>query len=132
MKLDLECVRDILITLEQQPDFVRLSTHDLSSLIPQYSLNQIVYTCWRLYEGGYINLFLFYPPTNSSDPIIKCIGDLTFQGHEFLADIKPKSNWEHLSFVFKQGSSASFKTIANVAIDLGTEALKLKLGLVTK
>jgi hypothetical protein len=128
MKLDIECVRDILLTIEAQTDFVQISTHNFASLLPQYSLNQIIYACWRLYEGGYINLFLFYPP-NQSTPIIRCIGDLTFQGHEFLADIKPKSNWEKLSGAFKQSGSASFKAVANVAIDVGTEVLKSKLGL---
>lgn len=128
MKLEIECVRDILITLEQQPDFVKMTTHNFASLLPQYTFKQIVYTCWRLYEGGYINLFLFCP-ANSSDPIIRCIGDLTFQGHEFLADIKPKSNWDKLSSALKLGGSASLKAIANVAIDLGTDILKSKLRL---
>lgn len=128
MKLDIECVRDILITLEQQPTFVQMSTHEFASLLPQYPINQIIYTCWRLYEGKYINLFLYYPPTQST-PVIRAIGDMTFEGHEFLADIKPKNNWERLSAAFKKGGSASFKAIANVAIDLGTDALKTKLGL---
>ncbi len=128
MKLDIECVRDILITLEQQPDFVEMPVYAFSSLLPQYTINQIIYTCWRLYEGGYINLFLFHQPT-SSKPRIRCIGDLTFKGHEFLADIKPKGNWEKLSTALMHGGSASFKTIANVAIDLGTEILKSKLNL---
>lgn len=128
MKLDIECVRDILITLEQQSDFVEMPVYNFSSLLPQYTINQIIYTCWRLYEGGYINLFLFQQPT-SFKPCIRCIGDLTFKGHEFLADIKPKGNWEKLSTALKHGGSASFKTIANVAIDLGTEILKSKLNL---
>ncbi len=117
MKLDIECVRDILITLEQQPGFVKMTIHDFSSLLPQYTVNQIIYTCWRLYEGGYINLFLLCPYT-SSEPIIRCIGDLTFQGHEY-----------KLSDALKLGGSASFKAIANVAIDLGTDILKSKLKL---
>ncbi|MCI9537119.1 MAG: DUF2513 domain-containing protein [Eubacterium sp.] len=128
MKLDIECVRDILITLEQQPGFVKMTIHDFSSLLPQYTVNQIIYTCWRLYEGGYINLFLLCPYT-SSEPIIRCIGNLTFQGREFLADIKPKGNWDKLSDALKLGGSASFKAIANVAIGLGTDILKNKLKL---
>lgn len=128
MKLDADCVRDILITLEQQPKFVRMIPRDFASLLPQYSLDQIIYTCWRLHEGGYIHLFTFCPP-GSSEPMIRLIGDLTFYGHEFLADIKPKDNWSRLSDALRQGGSASFKTVANVAIELGTEALKDKLGL---
>lgn len=128
MKLDIECIRDILLTIESQPDFVEMPSHDFSALLPQYSHKQVVYTCLKLYEGGYINLFLFTFPGGSS-PTVRCIGDLTFQGHEFLADIKPKSNWEKLSNALKSGGSTSLKTIANVAIDLGTEVLKSKLGL---
>lgn len=128
MKLDVECVRNILITLEKQSYFVKKTSQDFAALLPRYTFDQIIYTCWRLYEGGYINLFLFYPP-NSPDPLIRYIGDLTFQGHEFLADIKPKSNWDKLSGALKLGGSASFKAIANVAIDLGTDILKNKLRL---
>lgn len=129
MKLDIDCVRDILIELEQQPRFVRMTPDQFSKLLPKYSLRQIIYTCWRLHEGGYINLFI-YRPIGFPEPQIRLIGDLTFQGHEFLADIKPKSNWERLSHALKQGGSASFKTVANVAVDIGTEALKIKLGLI--
>lgn len=128
MKLDMSCVRDILITLEQQPHPVKMPPEQFSDLLLQYPTEQIIYTCWRLYEGGYINLFVYTLP-GSSENIIRLIGDLTFDGHEFLADIKPKSNWERLSPALKQGWSASFATVANVALALGTEALKHKLGL---
>lgn len=128
MELNIECVRDILITLEQQSDFVAMPTHEFFKLLPQYPQKQILYTSWRLHEGGYINLFTFCPP-GSSTPTIRLVGDLTFKGHEFLADIKPKNNWDRLSIIFKQGGTASLKTIANIAIDLGTDVLKSKLGL---
>lgn len=130
MKLEIECIRDILLTLENQSDFVEMPTHEFASLLPQYPFKQIIYTCLRLYEGGYLNLFLFTLP-GSSTPTIRCIGDLTITGHEFLADIKPKSNWEKISLALKSGGSASLKTIANVAIDLGTELLRSKLFLNT-
>lgn len=128
MKLDMECVRDILITLDEQTDFVRMRPKELAELLPEYSVKQLIYTCLRLHEGGYVNLQLLYPQQHS-DPTLNFIGDLTFQGHEFLADIKPKNNWDKISPFLKQCGSASFETIANVACALGSELLKKKLGL---
>ena len=126
MKLDMECVRDILITLDEQTDFVKMRPDELAQLLPNYSTKQLIYTCLRLHEGNYINLRLLYPQQNS-DPVLNFIGDLTFQGHEFLADIKPKSNWDKISPFLKQCGSASFETITSVAIALGTEFLKTNL-----
>lgn len=128
MKLDMNCVRDIMLTIEKQTTDFRMTPDDFCNLLPQYEHNEIIYCCEKLYEGNYLHLEVITLPGNYQ-PVIRTIGDLTFDGHEFLADIKPKSNWDKLSSIFKQGGSASFKTIANVAIDLGTEALKSKLGL---
>lgn len=128
MKLNLECVRDILITIENHNSPMNMYTDEFCSLLPHYKQQEIIYCCEKLYEGNYLNLDYIYLPT-SSKPILRGICDLTFQGHEFLGDIKLDSNWEKLSTIFRKGSSASFKTITNVAIALGTEAIKIKLGL---
>lgn len=128
MKLDIECIREILLTLEAQPGFIEIPTNEFSALFPQYSHDQILYTCQKLYEGGYIHLLFFTFP-GSSTPTIRCIGDLTFQGHEFLDSIKSKSTWEKLSGALKSGGSFSLKSLASVAVDVGTEILKYRLGL---
>ena len=126
MKLDMDCVRDILLTIEKQTESHEMFPDNFCKLLPKYDQAEIIYCCEKLYEGGYIHMEFSNSPVFHFSSIVS-IGDLTFKGHEFLADIKPKSTWDKFSSIFKQGGSASFKTIANVAVDLGTEVLKAKL-----
>lgn len=131
MKLDFDCVRDILITLEQQDDFVQMIPQDLAALLPKYSQKQIVYTCWRLHEGNYIHLFPSDLPYSSSDSNteIRLIGDLTFKGHEFLATIKTQNNYKRIAEALKKIGGASLEAIAPAAASLTLETLKKSLGL---
>ena len=126
MKLDIDCVRDVLIELESFP----IGSYTISSFqksIEIYGTDCVLYTLVKLTEAGYINAK--YERALSGHLSIHTVFDITFSGHEFLADIKPKNNWEKLSSAIKQGGGASLKVAANVAIALGTEILKSKLGL---
>lgn len=126
MKLDINCVRDVLIELESFP----IGCYNLMAFhksIEKHGKDCVLYTLIKLSEAGYINSV--YGRTSDGRPHIDSVYDISFSGHEFLADIKPQSNWDKLSAAFKQGGGASLKVAANVAIDLGTEALKFKLGL---
>lgn len=126
MKLDIDCVRDILIELESFPiGYYTISSFQKS--IGIYGTERVLYTLVKLTEAGYINAK--YNRTLDGRPHIEAVFDITFSGHEFLSDIKPKNNWEKISSAIKQGGGASLKVAANVAIDLGTEILKSKLGL---
>ena len=126
MKLDLGCVRSVLLELESFP----IGYYQVSSFkdsVSMYGQENVLYTIVKLCEAGYINAK--FARTLDGRPHIDSVFDMTFSGHEFLADIKPQSNWEKLSSALKSGGSASLKVVANVAIDLGTEVLKSKLGL---
>lgn len=127
MTLNIDCIRDILLELEtleigcyRPVDFVKS--------IEKHGKENVLYTLFKLAEAGFINSTEFYRSMDGT-PHIDFIYDMTFDGHEFLADLKPQSNWEKISTVFKQGGSASIKTVGNIAVALGTEALKIRLGL---
>lgn len=128
MKLDMNCVRDIMLTIESQSSYLHMPPDDFCKLLPQYDRKEILYCCEKLYEGGYLHIEYIDLP-NSSQSYMRAICDLTFSGHEFLSDIKPPSNWEKLSSFLNQGGSASLKVISNVAISIATEALRVIIGL---
>ena len=131
MKLDFDCVRDILSTLEQQDDFVQMLPQELAALLPKYSQKQINYTCWRLYEGNYIHLFPYRSPYSysDSDMKIRLIGDLTFKGHEFLANIKAPNNYKRIKEALKKIGGASLEAIFPVAASIVAEEIKKSMGL---
>lgn len=130
MKLNYDCIRDILLTIESQTTPMSMTTNDFFSLLPNYSSTELTYCCWKLYEAGYLTLYTFKPPFSSSESItIRLIGDLTFKGHEFLADIKPVKTWEKIAPALRKFGSASFSTVANIASAITTDVIKNFIGL---
>ncbi len=99
MKLNPDCIRDILITIENYPVPMDLIPQEFYKLLPQYSSTEINYCSKRLYEAGYINLvFISVPSTfiKSSNKEIQYFGDLTYLGHEFLEYVKTDTIWRKI------------------------------------
>lgn len=122
MKLNIECVRDVLLEFEAFPMGV-YSVSSFKNSIEKYGEENVTYSLFKLYEAKYINASKDSGMTQDGQPHINAIYDITFQGHEFLANIKPKSNWDKLSGVFKQAGSVSFQVASNVATELATNAI---------
>ena len=126
MKLNLNCVRDVLLELESFPmgwDSVQSFKNTLS----KYDTDDVVYSLYKLSEAKYINATTGM--TQDGMPHIGAIYDITFRGHEFLANIKPKNNWEKLSGALKQIGSASFEVLSSAALGLATDSIKAALEL---
>lgn len=123
MKLNYDCIRDIMLTIEEQETPMDMMPEEFYPLLPQYSELEINYCCKRLHEAGYLTIYMQTLPSGPTG-IITRIGDLTFSGHEFLADIRPTSTWEKIAPAIHKLGAASFKTVSNVASAIGTEALK--------
>ena len=126
MKLDIDCIRDVLIEFESFQYGIFSPSHFKDS-VAKHGREQVIYTLAKLIEAGYI-VGEFYRDVGGSIHL-EGVCDITFDGHEFLADIKPESTWERLSKVFAQGGSSSVKAVGSVALDIGTALLKQKLGL---
>lgn len=127
MKLDPNCVRDILLTIEKL-DFDETTNPDkLHALLPDYTVEQLTYTCLKLGEGEFIAL-ITVNMTGSYHPGIKCIIGLTYKGHEFLEKIRPKSAWNKVLSVSKGIGTFSLDVISKVATAILTELAKSKLG----
>ena len=93
MRLNCDCVRDILLCCEESfNNHTSFLTHEkLVTLLPTYSESDIISALQSLDEAGYIVCeFLYGDGTVSSVAINK----ITFEGMEFLEIIRPKSNWE--------------------------------------
>ena len=54
MELNLDCVRDILLTVEKNPFGKRMNLSSLNAELPKYSPEQLWYTCIKLEESGYL------------------------------------------------------------------------------
>ena len=93
MKLNQDCVRSVLLEIESLAYGNQLKLEDLHRMLPDYSMEDLQYTCIKLDEAGYIKI-ITAPTLNSSIPLIISINDLTFYGHEFLEHIRSDENWK--------------------------------------
>ena len=82
MRLDIDCVRDVLMAVEQKGFGQSYTISNLHDLL-DYSSDQIEYTCLKLSEAGYLDITTVQM-TQKTTPGIYSVNELTFQGHEFL------------------------------------------------
>lgn len=114
LKLSPDCVRDILITVEDCSFGEYLNLEKLSERLPEYSQEDLWYTCIKLDEGGFLDITTI-PILRSPLPGIKSINNLTFYGHEFLNNIREESNWNKVKSVGKKVGSSSLNTLGDIA-----------------
>lgn len=126
MKLDVNCVRSVLLELEAMP-LANYLPEDLTNSIEQYGAESVEYTILKLDEAGYIRSGI--TRTLSGDYEIFGIFDITFKGHEFLNSIRSPSVWERLKDSTMDGGTACLKVLGDIAAELLKEIAKGKLGL---
>lgn len=101
MKLNHNCVRDVLLFLEAEPyvitnsdgdvEFVGVWFHSICDKLPHYPQEVIYYTLSKLAEGGYLDMSTQWA---SGSLNACCVNYITYSGHEFLEKIKPDTVWE--------------------------------------
>ena len=110
MKLDHDCVRHLLLFVEESLDYGdEIDTHSIS--IDNYTPEEITYTAEKLIEAGYLN----------GGPIPDIlISSLTFNGHEFLDNIRDDKVWKKTKEVLSSLASSSLKIVNSTAIQVVT------------
>lgn len=124
MKLNLDCVRNILLIVEEKPFNVVYTINNLTEKM-EYTEIDIKYCCHQLYQAGYLDIMEQNTPHTLSMPNILYIYDLTFQGHEFLNNIKSNTIWNKTKAKSKELGISSLKWI-------GEFAQQLAIAIITK
>lgn len=123
MKQNTDCIRDILLTVEQD---VPLDGHiDIKNLsLPNsYEREDVVYSLKLLKEANYLNVTL---EGASNIYYLIWIGNMTYEGHQFLDSIRNDSVWlSTKEKVAEFGSNLSLSLISQVA----SAIIKSKLNL---
>ena len=122
MVLNPDCVRDVLLCVEHCGFGERMNLAKLQERLPDYTEEDLWYTCIKLEEGGYLDLmtaqYLRMPI-----PSIKQINDLTYSGHEFLNIIREQGTWDKVKCVAKKVGSFSLKTLSEIAQEVSKAAV---------
>ena len=120
MKLNPDCIRDILLAVETICDTEHYfnSRMDLDKIHGNYSVEEIAYHARQCDMAG-----MFYKFKRGIDGGWEVV-DLTPRGHEFLANIR-----EDMKTVSSKVGSKSLNAISQIASAVVTEIIKSQLGL---
>ena len=128
MKLNIDCVRDILLELETFPIGVYPVRISQKILQPTTVEKNVEYTLVKLSEANYVNV-QYCRMTNGSF-LFDSILDITFQGHEFLEKIRSDTVWNgKVKPALSSIGSMSFDVISNVTSSVVSALVLGKLGL---
>lgn len=121
MKLNHDCIRDLLLYLEDHlcyKDEIRIN----SLKIEPYSQDELLYTADRLIEAGYLNSRFGW---NMQSSHIITVNSISYDGHQFLDTIRDDGIWKNTKNKFAKFSSISLPIIQELASSL----IKSQLGL---
>lgn len=112
IKLNHECVRDVLLFVEENID-VGYAAASQNIKIGEYSTDDINYACLKLYEGGFLN---GQPqPKNIAMHTWIIIYGLTWNGHEFLGNIREEKSWQKTKKIVDKIGSVSLNILSSTA-----------------
>lgn len=127
MKLNLDCIRDILIAVESMDYSTVWKFDDLVNNLPSYSDSELQYHCQKLTEAGFLDTLSVRTFTSPCE--ICTIKDLTYNGHQFLANIRSNSNWNKTKEIAKSVGSESISAIRDIATSVITNIIQNQLHL---
>ncbi|MGD6773381.1 DUF2513 domain-containing protein [Staphylococcus simulans] len=115
MKLDHDCIRDILLTIEEMDYTITGLTKNVfeeQNRIQKYESIQVLYTLKRLNDAGFINVMFakgeaFYHFYN--------VHSLTYSGHQLLDDIRDDKVWKETKDKASKLSSVSIPVLQQIA-----------------
>lgn len=94
MKLNYDCVRDIVLTVEETVSFdtidIEPGTYKNYERLKDYDYEELAYNIHQCNQAG---LFALYSETMS---MTYMLGDLSPKGHEFAQNIKPEKTWKKI------------------------------------
>ena len=120
MKLNMDCIRDVLIVLEENLDlsdnlgFESLNFEELVTFenLSKYSRKEIYYSIYNLREIGFIDA----TTKDADDGVYYCsIENITYDGHEFLRSIISDSVWEKVKQALKKSEAYTIPLIMEAA-----------------
>lgn len=118
MKLNYDCVRSVLLTVEksktidEELNLNPLTVETIFEQLPKYEDNEILYTIEKLKEAGYINAALQFAAGHFIDGAVSSI---TYSGHEYLDNIREPEVWRKVKAMLKNAGAITPPLISQAA-----------------
>lgn len=129
MKLNPDCIRDILLEVEEQTDFYDCMMYYIEEQKPKrwqkYDHSELIYHVRQCENSG---LILGVQYLEGGDCII--VEDLSPAGHQFLANVRQDTIWNHTKEIAGKIGSKSLDTLLQISTSVITELIKAQCGLI--
>lgn len=127
MKLNLDCIRDVLLYLEENLKiengvFTSIDLTTLQKNVTNYSREDVFYSVYNLCQIGFIE-GRFSDVGNMRMRICE-IENITYAGHRFLSTVKPDTIWNKTKSVAGKIGVHTLGFIEGVAHDMAVESAK--------
>lgn len=123
MKLNMDCMRNILLILESKTPSTSINFEKFCKLnkLKNYSITEIEYACKKLSAYNYINLKTTYNNSAKDTLIILYVNNLTQSGNDFLKNIKNDQVWNKTKFIANRMELFSLRNIKSIALQIISE-----------
>ena len=121
MKLNPDCIRDVLLYLEEnltitpELEIKSLALGQIEKALP-YSQEELGNTLLVLGEAGFIKET--HNMTGGNKIYSMSVSRITYAGYQFIETIRPKTVWARTKHILKQLGSFSLELIKDVGIDV--------------
>lgn len=123
MKLNQDCIRDLLLYLEENlklNDYLSISNISLKN----YSSEELLYTADKLYEAGYLKCSRkVYDNTD----LMIFVSSITYTGHQFLDNIRDDKVFAKTKSILSGFKSVSIEIIPETASKVITNLINQQL-----
>lgn len=125
MRLNHECVRDILLTMESLDygEILKLRDYKNKPLLAKYSEEDFVYTVKKLKEADYVSASI--APGIQGTFLRFSVDSVTWLGHQFLDTVRDNAVWEETKSITSKVAGVSLSILSDVAKDVLKKALGL-------
>ena len=129
MRLDPDCMRAILLEAEKAPFDEELGFRDLCDSLSSCFLEEdIRYTCLKLEEAGLLKIKAAMRNSPHHLPIVLSIVDITYMGHQFLANIREDSVWNKVKGIAGKAGCTSVSALIQIATAILPDLIRASLG----
>lgn len=125
MKLNKDCIRDLLLYLEENLT-INNSIAVNNIKINNYTSDELLYTADKLYEAKFLNC---YRRVYDAQDLLITVDSITYEGHQFLDNIRDDNVWENTKNVLSKFKSTSISFIADVSSQIIANIISKQLGL---
>lgn len=127
MKLNPDCVRSVLLEIEKLGFNEHTTIFSLHTALPQYSEEDLEYTCFILSDGRFLNIESIDLPGQCL-PAVKAVYSMTYKGHEFLEKVRPNKIWSAIKTIGEQLGVQTLDGYVMIGANIITEIIKNHFG----